>query len=184
MLLERPPSCAARWNWGAPDVAPLAGPGRSRHLSRCHRDLHLRHSSSRRLCPRCWGQRALVTRTRCHLEGTGSLSRCLDSAPIARGSRADDKRLISSAQGPALRPRNHAGPGAPRGGKQVPGPNTAPARGKRPPYTAKRPTAATGPASAFVGPRGAPGHPRLLPRGPGPGAHGRVPHCSTPCRPP
>lgn len=62
--------------------------------------LRQRHSSSGRLCPWCWGQRAVVTRTLCHLDSQASFPRCLSSAPAARGrasasSRAEDKRLIS-----------------------------------------------------------------------------------------
>lgn len=109
--------------------------------------LRQRHSSSGRLCPWSWGQRAVVTRTLCHLDSQASFPRCLSSAPAARGrasasSRAEDKRLISSVQGPAASAVEPRGPGAPRGSGRVPGQNAAPARRRRPAHATQRPPAA------------------------------------------
>lgn len=110
--------------------------------------LRQRHSSSGRLCPWSWGQRAVVTRTLCHLDSQASFPRCLSSAPAARGrasasSRAEDKRLISSVQGPAAsaveprgarrssgkgtRPRPERGPGP----QEAPSPRHPAAAGSR-----------------------------------------------------
>lgn len=133
MLERAPPPPVPRGGTGEPATALHR---RSQALDATGH-LRQRHSSSGRLCPWRWGQRAVVTRTPCHLDGQASFPRCLSSAPAARGrasasSRAEDKRLISSVQGPAAsaleqrRARRSTGKGTRPRPERGPGPQEAP----------------------------------------------------------